>query len=282
MYSVVGTLSMNGIDILSWLDTWLAACVNHRTTCRWLPWSARSAGANCDRRDRVRAATSPPGKWPARADRRAAAVEPPYAVDCRRITRQGHDGQGRHAGHAQGRPDRPAGAAGTAEPARADRLPDTEAPLFPAPTTLDKVRALDAPRRARHPPEQALERARRPLPLSRIQDPGRRPCATRQHDRDGLPCYGLPRGSSPRATTSSDPAEAREEPSLRGRRFDPALDQYRPTWVRTSWPSSMNRALQHHARAHRDLRPDPALHRRRLQGLRLDPRRDHPGARALR
>ena len=35
---------------------------------------------------------------------------------------QGHDGQGRHAGHAQGRPDRPAGAAGTAEPARADRL----------------------------------------------------------------------------------------------------------------------------------------------------------------
>ena len=31
-----------------------------------------------------------------------------------------------------------------------------------------------------------------------------------------------------------------------------------------------------------DLRPDPALHRRRLQGLGLDPRRDHPGTRALR
>ena len=90
----------------------------------------------------------------ARADRRAAAVEPPYAVEgvlpAHRLVQarrrpQGHDGQGHHAGHAQGRPDRPAGAAGTAEPARADRLfgPDTEPPLFPAPTTLDEVRPLD-------------------------------------------------------------------------------------------------------------------------------------------
>ena len=44
MYSVVGTLSMNGIDILSWLDTWLAACAEN--DCKppddlssWLPWS---------------------------------------------------------------------------------------------------------------------------------------------------------------------------------------------------------------------------------------------------
>ena len=29
MYSVVGTLSMNGIDILSWLDAWLAACAEN-------------------------------------------------------------------------------------------------------------------------------------------------------------------------------------------------------------------------------------------------------------
>ena len=65
-----------------------------------------------------------------RADRRAAAVEPPYAVEgvlpAHRLVQarrrpQGHDGQGRHAGHAQGRPDRPAGAAGTAEPARPGR-----------------------------------------------------------------------------------------------------------------------------------------------------------------
>ena len=29
MHSVVGTLSMNGIDILSWLDAWLAACAEN-------------------------------------------------------------------------------------------------------------------------------------------------------------------------------------------------------------------------------------------------------------
>ena len=44
MYSVVGTLSMNGIDILSWLDAWLAACAeNDRkppdNLSPWLPWS---------------------------------------------------------------------------------------------------------------------------------------------------------------------------------------------------------------------------------------------------
>ena len=44
MYSVVGTLSMNGIDILSWLDMWLAACAeNDRKPpddlSPWLPWS---------------------------------------------------------------------------------------------------------------------------------------------------------------------------------------------------------------------------------------------------
>ena len=38
MYSVVGTLSMNGIDVLRWLEAWLAACAtmaaSRRTTCR--------------------------------------------------------------------------------------------------------------------------------------------------------------------------------------------------------------------------------------------------------
>ena len=40
--------------------------------------------------------------------------------------------------------------------------------------------AGDAPRRARDPRGQAVERVRRPLPLSRIQDPGRRPDALRR------------------------------------------------------------------------------------------------------
>ena len=40
--------------------------------------------------------------------------------------------------------------------------------------------ARPAHRRARHPGREALERVRRPLPLSRIQDPGRRPDALRR------------------------------------------------------------------------------------------------------
>ena len=44
MYSVVGTLRMNGIDILRWLEQWLAACAaNSRRPpddlSPWLPWS---------------------------------------------------------------------------------------------------------------------------------------------------------------------------------------------------------------------------------------------------
>ena len=44
----------------------------------------------------------------------------------------------------------------------------------------------------------------------------------------------------------------------------------------------LDRTLQHHPRPHRNLRRDPALHRRRLPRLRLDPRRHHTEPRALR
>ena len=44
----------------------------------------------------------------------------------------------------------------------------------------------------------------------------------------------------------------------------------------------LDRALQHHARAHRDLRRDPALHRRLVQGVRLDSRRNHQGTGPIR
>ena len=50
MYSVIGTLNLNGIDVLRWLDTWLMACAENgrRTTsrpgCRGR-WTMR-AGAN--------------------------------------------------------------------------------------------------------------------------------------------------------------------------------------------------------------------------------------------
>ena len=44
MYSVVGTFSMNGIDVLRWLEAWLTACAaNGRQPpgdlSPWLPWS---------------------------------------------------------------------------------------------------------------------------------------------------------------------------------------------------------------------------------------------------
>ena len=44
MYSVVGTLSMNGIDVLRWLEAWLTACAENDgkppdDLSSWLPWS---------------------------------------------------------------------------------------------------------------------------------------------------------------------------------------------------------------------------------------------------
>ena len=44
MYSVVGTLSMNDIDVLRWLQAWLETCANNGATppddlSPWLPWS---------------------------------------------------------------------------------------------------------------------------------------------------------------------------------------------------------------------------------------------------
>ena len=44
LYSVVGTLSMNGIDVLRWLEAWLAACAKNGgkppvDLSPWLPWT---------------------------------------------------------------------------------------------------------------------------------------------------------------------------------------------------------------------------------------------------
>ena len=48
MYSVVGTLNLNGIDVLRWLDAWLAACAHNggrppEDLAPWLPWSMDAA-----------------------------------------------------------------------------------------------------------------------------------------------------------------------------------------------------------------------------------------------
>ena len=44
LYSVVGTLSMNGIDVPRWLEAWLTACAKNggkppHDLSPWLPWS---------------------------------------------------------------------------------------------------------------------------------------------------------------------------------------------------------------------------------------------------
>ena len=48
MYSVIGTLNLNGIDVRRWLEAWLAACANNggrppHDTAPWLPWSMDDA-----------------------------------------------------------------------------------------------------------------------------------------------------------------------------------------------------------------------------------------------
>ena len=48
MYSVVGTLVLNRIDVLRWLEAWLAACADNGgrppdDTAAWLPWSMDAA-----------------------------------------------------------------------------------------------------------------------------------------------------------------------------------------------------------------------------------------------
>ena len=48
MYSVVGTLTLNGIDVLRWLEGWLAACADNGARAPgdlspWLPWAMEAA-----------------------------------------------------------------------------------------------------------------------------------------------------------------------------------------------------------------------------------------------
>ena len=48
MYSVIGTLSMNGIDVLRWLEAWLKARAKNGgkppdDLSPWLPWSMSEA-----------------------------------------------------------------------------------------------------------------------------------------------------------------------------------------------------------------------------------------------
>ena len=156
--------------------------------------------------------------------------------------------------------------------------------------------ARPAPRRARDQRGQAVERVRRPLPLSRLQDPRRRPDALRRPrpkrlaHRHARLLNRRMEARSARQLHRLDATIAREEPPARRRQSevpDPALDHHPQPGLAHPRPHppapapGLGRALQHNARAHRDLRRDAPLHRRRLQGLRLAPCWRHPGTRAL-
>ena len=169
---------------------------------------------------------------------------------------------------------------------------DTEPPLFPPPTTLDEVRPLGDPhRRRRDPAGQAVERVRRPPPLPRLQDPRRRPDALRRPRPQRLAARHARLQHRRVDARPARPLHRMDSRSCAGRTCRSSIDNPRfliLPWIRipnlgshilaTRPPPPAPRLdppLQHHPRPHRDLRRDPPLHRRRLQGLRLDPRRHH-------
>ena len=114
--------------------------------------------------------------------------------------------------------------------------PDTEAPLFPAPTTLDEVRPLDLRPVVRGTRQSKLWNEF----VARYHYLGYKTLVGAQmryavHDRDGWAArharllHRRVEARPARQLHRMDTATAREEPSLRGRQPeipDPALDQY--------------------------------------------------------
>ena len=175
--------------------------------------------------------------------------------------------------------------------------PDTEPPLFPAPTTLDEVRPLEMRIVVRGTREGRLWNEF----VARYHYLGYKTLVGAQmryaiHDRDGWPLAMLGFSTAawklaPRDNFIGWTPELREKNLPPGGRQpavpDIAVD--RDPQPRLAHPGhrappparGLGRPLQHNTRAHRNLRRDPALHRRRLQGIGLDPRRNHPRTRTL-
>ena len=256
----------------------------------WLPSSMDGAGgANWPRRrDRcrrvpLRRARLHPRRATAAAvaHRRAAGGQPPRPVPVvlpphrlaqgRRRT-DGHDGPCDDAGHA---------------PRRAHLTAAADRWTRPIPSSC-------APRcatRARGRSGTGTS----PLPLLRPQDPGQRPDALcRMRDGTPLAMLGFSTAAwklAPRDRFVGWTPELRERNLTRRRQPalpDPAQDphpQPRLAHPRRRPPAAargLGGRLQHDPGADRDLRRDPAPHRRRPPGVRLDPRRHHPGTRVLR
>ena len=176
--------------------------------------------------------------------------------------------------------------------------PDTEPPLFPPPTTLDAVRPLGMRTVVRGDREGKLWNEY----VARYHYLGYTTLVGAQmryavHASDGTPLAML--GFSTAAWTLAPRdrfigwSRLQREKNLPlvvdNPRFlilpwirIPNLGSHILALVRRQTARGLDRTLQDHPRAHRDLRRDPPLHRRRLPGLRLDPRRRHPGARTLR
>ena len=131
----------------------------------------------------------------------------------------------------------------------------------------------------------------------RLQDPGRRPESLAVHDRAGWPT-AVPNLSTAAWTLAPRNRFIGRTPQLPEKNLPLSWSTSRDSsscpesacsiCARTFSPSSagncpgLDGALQRHARAHRYLRRDAALHWHRLEGLRMDPCRDHQVMRALR
>ena len=175
---------------------------------------------------------------------------------------------------------------------------DTEVPLLPAPTTLDEVRPLELRTVVRATREGRLWNEF----VARYHYLGYKPLVGTQmryavHDNNGSPLAML--GFSAAAWTLAP----RDRfigwtHTLRNKNLPLVINN--PRFLILPWiqipnlgshilslvcrrlPREWTRRYNTTPRPHRNLRRNPALHRRRLQGLRMDPCRNHPGTRSLR
>ena len=171
--------------------------------------------------------------------------------------------------------------------------PDTEPPLFPAPTTLDEVRPLDFRAVVHSTREGRLWNEF----VARYHYLGYKTLVGAQmryavHDRNGWPVAMLGFSTAawklaPRDNFIGWTPELREKNLplvVDNPRFlilpwieIPNLGSHILAIVRRRLPGDWTERYATTPRADRNLRRNAALHRRRLPGIRLDPRRDHPG-----
>ena len=176
--------------------------------------------------------------------------------------------------------------------------PDTDAPLEPPPDTLDEVRPIRLRTVLGATPQSRQWNAF----IARYHYLGYKTLVGAQmrytvHDRHGhlLALLGF---STAARTLAPRDRFIGWTPALREKNLPlaidnaplphPALDPHpqprlaHPVRRLPATARGLDRALQHYPRAHRNVRGDPTLHRRHLQGLRMGPCRHHPGTRALR